>query len=209
MVEYQKCIRNTYAYFFVGILITIVTLLLFYKLHAPILFNNNLWAIIGTFVLLLILTFGITYMKPGPAKYLLTIIWLILLAYLIYPIIVLLPFNEVVKYSILTLVFFAILTFFAFAYPDYFLSWGRALTFLLIGLIILGLIGLFLFKSRTFNLIYYLLVIAIFSAFILYDTQVIVKTCQVSSRVDYINQALSLFIDAINLFAGISGAGSS
>ena len=114
-----------------------------------------------------------------------------------------------VLYSLIgILVFFSSV---AFVRPDWIsLTWGPILLFLLVGVIILHLVFLFT-KSKKYEedsvypkwLSYGVIVLFIF--FVLYDTKLIqvnAKNCQ-EKTVDYINESMGIFIDALNLFQNL------
>jgi len=211
MVDSQSCIHTTYGYLFIGIIIFIIGIFLWSNLNLPYL--TNIWA----YLLILVLTLGLLWwmltLSPGISKTILAIVLILILSYFLYPVIVNLTREELWKFVALTFLFFGLLTAIAFtAPPNYFASWGRILTILLFILIIVGIVGLFLFRNRTVTLIYFLLVLALFGAFVLYDTQFIIQVCNELSTIqrnpDYINMAASLFINALNIFTATAGIGT-
>ena len=104
------------------------------------------------------------------------------------------------------LVFFTIV---AFVKPEWIsLSWGPVLVFLLIAAIITELC-FYLFsketkEGRSKGFSYFFIVL--FTLFILYDTkkiQINAVGCK-ETKVDYINESLNIFLDALNLFQNIA-----
>lgn len=208
-MDTAACLRNTYIYLFIGVIIAIGILWLYTRLNVPVI-GNNIWAVLLLLGILIVLTIALSRTPSGPLKYALTVLWLLVICYLIYPLVKYLPQNDVIKYFIIALALFGLLTVIAHVFPPtFFLSWGKILMILLIIVIVIGVLGLFLFRnSRNFNLFYFILIIGLFSAFVLYDTQAIVKICQTNVKHDYINQSLGLFIDLVNIFAGVTGVSS-
>jgi FtsH-binding integral membrane protein len=203
----DTCVRNTYLYLIAGIIILALGVALFQHLHINI---TNIWAYLGIFIAIFVLLFLLFLQSPGPLKTILAILLLLGLSLILTPLVNSLPPGDLWRYVVVAGLFFVLLSGVALAFPTRALSWGRILMILLIVLIIVGIIGLFLFRGRTGTLIYFLAVLAIFGAFVLYDTSVLVQVCRVNSgRVDYINQAISLLLDALNVFVGVSGVGSA
>ena len=202
----DPCLRNTYLYLIAGIIIIALGIVLFRQLHVEI---TNVWWYLGIFIAILVLLWLTLAQSPGPLKMLLAILVLLGFSLILTPLVLTLEPGDLWRYLVMALVFFILLTIAALAFPTRALSWGRILLILLILLIVVGIIGLFLFRNRTATLIYFLAVLLIFGAFILYDTSVLVQVCRLQQgEIDYINQAIGLLLDAINVFVGISGVGS-
>ena len=204
----KSCLLKTYLYLFLGLIIICLAIIAFYKLKVPV--ANNIWLFLGLAAFIIIMIFLLSSMKQGVGKVLVAILVLILLSYFFYPLVVSLTFEELLKYIGITLVLFVMLSIIAYMLPPtFFLSWGNILFILLIILIVLGLLGIFLFRqSRAFNLFYFLAVIALFGAFILFDTQKTIVSCQQTlGQIDYINASFSFVISIMNLFAGVAGVG--
>ena len=117
--------------------------------------------------------------------------------------------NHLINISaITTFVLVLALTALAFYKPDMIkLSWGPALFFMLLGVIILELLVV-LIKGYTPTIVHRgisYVVIAIFMAYLLYDTkllQVRAKKC-VEGTADYIKESTNIFLDIWNLFVRI------
>ena len=212
MVNTDSCLKNTYGYFFIAIIILIIGIYIATKLKLPYL--NGIWSYLIIFIIILVLLFWMMKLSPGIPKYIIAIILLLLLGYFLAPIIIELTQAEIWKFALLTLLFVGLLTIVAFIAPkDYFLSWGKILFILLILIFIIGIIALFIFPKRNFIIFYFLLVLAIFGGFVLFDTQLIIQTCQTLSKTnispDYINLATGLFLDALNIFVATTGLGTT
>lgn len=74
---------------------------------------------------------------------------------------------------------------------------GRTLFWALIGLIVIGLIGLFVHWTQGFGLIYALAGVAIFTGFVLYDVSNIKNRFGPN---DYVIATVSLYLDFVNIF---------
>lgn len=74
---------------------------------------------------------------------------------------------------------------------------GRTLFWALIGLIVIGLIGLFVHFTQGFGLIYALAGVAIFTGFVLYDVSNIKRRYGPN---DYVIATVNLYLDFINIF---------
>jgi FtsH-binding integral membrane protein len=114
-----------------------------------------------------------------------------------------------------------ILSYVAYSYPlDVFNSWGTPLAYILGTVIVIECLDLiFLNHSEntflTRNRIYGLVTVLLFSGFILYDTQKILRnaedttlSCDSKNQwkcADYPVASLGLFLDLINMFTGLSG----
>ena len=205
-----SCLQHTYLYLLIAVVIFILSVILWVKVRPPI--AHNVWVYLLSFFVIIGLLIWVLALKPGIFKTVLAIVVLLALAYYIYPLVAQLG-SDVWKFVLLTVIFVGLLTSLAFILPsNYFLSWGAILTILLIILLVVGVIGLFLFRTRKAFLIYYLLVIALFSAFVLYNTQSLIQICQYIDtnkvKSDYINLSANLFLDAFNIFLGTVGIGN-
>ncbi|KAI5817617.1 inhibitor of apoptosis-promoting Bax1-domain-containing protein [Pyronema omphalodes] len=78
-------------------------------------------------------------------------------------------------------------------------AWGGYLYGALVGLVIFGFVGLF-FQSSMVELVYSAGIAVVFSAYIMFDTQMIMRKCHVEEE---IMAAISLYLDIINLFLAI------
>lgn len=101
---------------------------------------------------------------------------------------------------ILTSAIFIFLTVFACQTKYDFTSWMPYLFGALWGLLVFGFMAMFFPYSSTADLVYGGLAALIFSAYILVDTQLIVRKHHVEEE---IAAAISLYLDIINLFLAI------
>lgn len=83
---------------------------------------------------------------------------------------------------------------------EQFLMWGGALGMGLAGLIGIGFASMFFPGNQALFNLYMYGGLALFSAFILYDTQKIIHNAKVQQRYDPIGQSLKIYLDTINLF---------
>ena len=108
--------------------------------------------------------------------------------------------SIVLEALVITLGIFIGLTLFACQTKYDFTSWMPYLFGALWGLIIFGFLAVFLPASSTTELIYGGLAALVFSAYILVDTQLIMRHYHVEEE---IAAAMSLYLDIINLFLAI------
>lgn len=202
----DACIRNVYITFILGLIILAGFILLYHR-NSSRLPTNNIWIYIAVFIVSLILIFILGKMSFGIGKILISIIFLALLAYIFYPLVASLTSSELWKFVLITAIYFAILSIIVFILPiSTFASWGNILFILLLLLIIFGIFGSILFRnSPQFRLVFYILILIVFSGLILYDTHRIANKCP---QTDSINSALSLVLDAVNVFGATSGIGT-
>ncbi|KAJ1923097.1 hypothetical protein IWQ60_006103 [Tieghemiomyces parasiticus] len=106
----------------------------------------------------------------------------------------------VLQALLITLGLFTILTLFTFQSKFDFSRLGSILFFALMGVLLVGLVQIFLPFNRTFDLIMAVLTAVIFSGYVLYDTHNIIHRL---SPEEYIVAAVDLYLDIINLFLAI------
>ncbi|KAI5305593.1 hypothetical protein KEM56_003945, partial [Ascosphaera pollenicola] len=106
----------------------------------------------------------------------------------------------VLEALVLTLGLFVVLTLFAFQSKYDFTAWQPYLFFALWFLILWGFVAAFFPSSSTSELVYGGIASVIFSAYILVDTQLIMRHFHVEEE---IAAAMSLYLDVINLFLAI------
>lgn len=108
--------------------------------------------------------------------------------------------SVVLNAVVLTAGIFVFLTAFAAQTRYDFTSWMPYLFGALWGLVLFGFVYIFLPYSSTAELVYGLLAALIFSAYILVDTQLVLRRHHVEEE---IAAAISLYLDVINLFLAI------
>lgn len=101
---------------------------------------------------------------------------------------------------VLTGAIFVFLTLFACQSKYDFSSWQPYLFGLLWAMVMFGLVAMFLPYNSTAELVYGLLGALVFSAYVLVDTQLIMRRYHVEEE---IAAAISLYLDIINLFLSI------
>ena len=83
---------------------------------------------------------------------------------------------------------------------EQFLKWGGPLSLGLGGLLGISLLGILYPGSKVLRNIWLYGGLALFSAFILFDTQKIIHNAKTQKNFDPINESLDIYLDAINLF---------
>lgn len=210
----QKYILNTYLYILLVIVIVALEVLLFEynNVQVETLYGGRLsWPmIILSFVVIIGLL--IVTMMINPRNVLLKhAVWLLFalaIGTLVYPSYLFSKSENTILSVLLTLV--GILVFFsvvAFIKPEWIsLSWGPVLLFMLIGAIIALLVHIIINKGRKrVPKAMSFFIIGLFILFVMYDTKMIqvhAKNCK-EKTVDYINESLGIFIDALNLFQSL------
>ncbi|RMZ83664.1 hypothetical protein DV738_g1077, partial [Chaetothyriales sp. CBS 135597] len=106
----------------------------------------------------------------------------------------------VVEALILTLAIFVFLTLFACQTKYDFTSWMPYLFGVLWVFIVFGFIYAFMPHSKTIDLVYGLVAALVFSAYILVDTQLVMRRYHVEEE---IAASISLYLDILNLFLAI------
>lgn len=107
--------------------------------------------------------------------------------------------HVVTQAFVTTAVAFGGLTLYAMNTKTDFSSWGKPLFFALIGIIVVSLLNMFLFKSPMGSLIISGITAIIFSGYILYDTQNIIKGRYSSP----IMAAVGMYLNILNLFISL------
>lgn len=106
----------------------------------------------------------------------------------------------VIEAVLITLGIFLALTLFACQTKYDFMSWQPWLFGLLTGSIMFGLVSMFFPRNSTVELVYSGGIALLFSAYILVDTQLVMKRFEVEEE---IGAAITLYLDIINLFLAI------
>ncbi|NLK66525.1 MAG: Bax inhibitor-1/YccA family protein [Campylobacteraceae bacterium] len=107
--------------------------------------------------------------------------------------------HVVTQAFVMTAITFGVLTLYAMNSKADFSSWSKPLFFVLIGVVIAGLLNAFLFKSTMGSLLISSVSAFLFSAYILFDTQNIIK-----GRYDSpIMAAVGMYLNILNLFVSL------
>lgn len=214
----KKYILNTYLYILLVIVIVCLQVLIMDQQNVKVeQIYGNFQGWLGI-ILFLVLVLGLLMItlaiNPRNVflKHLAWFLFALTTGLLAYPAYMISKKNNTlirVLYSLIGILFFFSAV--AFMKPEWIsLTWGPILLFLLVGVIILHLVFLFT-KSKKYEedsvypkwLSYGVIVLFIF--FVLYDTKLIqvnAKKCKENS-VDYINESMGIFIDALNLFQNL------
>lgn len=210
----QKYILNTYLYILLVIVIVSLEVLLFEYNGVKVesIYGGQLgWPmIILTFVIILGLLWITLSINPRNVllKHTVWLLFALAIGTLVYPSYLLSKSENTFKSVMLTLI--GILVFFslvAFIKPEWIsLSWGPVLLFMLIGVIIALLVHIIINKGKKrVPKALSFFIIGLFILFVMYDTKMIqvhAKNCK-EKTVDYINESLGIFIDALNLFQSL------
>lgn len=144
-------------------------------------------------------------------KHFVWMLFVIIMSLLVYPLYVT-SSKKVIMSALFTTLFLTFaLSALAYAKPEWIsLSLGPILFFALLGIIIMEMLLIFLFRnnleenSLLFRGISYV-VIFIFMGFILYDTKRLQINAKECVKADYIKESLKLFLDILNIFVRLVG----
>ena len=211
-VQYRTVLRNVYMWMTAGLALTAAvswwiyrdpTVLQFLFRNGPLPFYLLL---IGEFALVLVLSARIMRMSvPAAAG-----------GFALYSVlngvtisVVLLAYAKAVVFHAFAVSagMFAVMSLWAVTTKRDLSGWGHYLFMGLIGLILAGLVGMFV-GGGTFNLLYSVIGVVLFTALTAYDTQMIKKMSDAVSaeigEADYVRLsilgALKLYLDFINMF---------
>lgn len=207
---------NSYLYIILAILLVSFLILIMKKYNLGR--HINSMAIFGVLILSIIVLFAM-YMidvRQTVLRHILWVVFIVCIAIIIFPVALSAEGADVLWKSIITVIIVVLLlTYIASRFPrDAFNSWGTYLSVGLVALIIFGIIDFILpGHSSTRAKIFGILIILLFSAYVLYDTNIIYQHAQIASYVcgnttnqltcaDYPGESLALFLDIINLFSG-------
>ena len=161
----------------------------------------------------LILIVVIHFLAQGsPFKYMAFLTWFIAMCFLLHPIILLAKQKNILYPVIGTVItLFTVLSVIAYYKPEFLSSsWGNVLFFALIGLLIVRIAFIFTKPSNQMIQLSAYFGIAIFSGFIMYDTNLAkMRADQCAIPFDYVENLIGLFLDIINLFSEMILARSS
>ncbi|QKF65489.1 Bax inhibitor-1 family protein [Campylobacter corcagiensis] len=107
--------------------------------------------------------------------------------------------HVVTQAFVATAVTFGGLTLYAMNTKNDFSSWGKPMFFILIGVIIAGLLNAFVFRSTMGSLVISSISAILFSAYILYDTQNIIRGAYESP----VMAAVGMYLNILNLFVSL------
>ena len=209
----NKYLLNTYLYIILtfNILIIINLTLEHFKVNLPL--------SMGLLIILMLLNFGLIFLihKIDPdrviLKHFVWMLFVLIISLIVYPLYVSSSKKIVISALFTTLFLTFVLSGIAYIKPEWIsLSMGPILFFALLGVIIMELLLLIIFrnqlgeKSWLFRGISYI-VIFIFMGFILYDTKRLQINAKECVKADYIKESLKLFLDILNIFVRLVGLG--
>ena len=208
-VRYRTILRNVYMWMTAGLALTAVTAWGITP-YVPSLFRSGPWPfyflLIGEFVLVLTLSrrimgMGVPAAVGGFALY--SVLNGITLS------VVLMAYAKVVIFQAFAVSagMFAVMSLWAVTTKRDLSGWGHYLFMGLIGLIIAGLVGMFI-GGQTYSMLYSAIGVVLFTALTAYDTQMIKRMSDALSEevgeTDYVRLsllgALKLYLDFINMF---------
>ena len=194
-------IANTFAHLFGGIIVTGLST------ENPV-FSDLDKKPISQFVLFLcaiFLLFVLLTVENGPMKYVLFIIFYILLGQTLVAFVKRLRQENVLSdtLGIVGAIFIAMLGLGIYD-KNNMLGWGTYLFAGLIGLIVASIIGVLFGKNKNNNVWLSRFAVLLFTLYIGYDVQVLkVHAKQCRSNPDYISESINLYLDLLNLFTGV------
>jgi FtsH-binding integral membrane protein len=202
----SKYITINYSY--IALAFLLITIFSFYFLFKKYHLSSN-FVLILSFVMSLICMFLVYSVQNDFVKHIFWIFFLFTMAVIMYPLFLKTYFDGTYFKSLIALVLILIfLTIIVHIRgPEAFSSWGKILFYLLLCLIVIELIDLIFSNENWKRLkIYGWAIIILFSFFLMYDTSVLLKESKrITGYVDYPARSMSLFLDLINLFSGMTG----
>jgi len=195
-------IRKVYAILSVQIMATaIFSSVSFFSANFRNWIQSNQWmmwtAMIGSFAFLFLTMWK---SKSYPTNLLFLTGFTLFEAYTIALVVSFYEVRIVIQALLLTLGIFVALTLFACQTKYDFTGFGPYLTVFLSGAIVFGFISIFFPFNSTLNLVYSFGIAILFSFYILYDTQMIMRKYHADEEVA---AAMSLYLDVLNLFLAI------
>ena len=168
---------------------------------------QNIWLLITTSVISLIIFYAIIYIRSAsrkvPLNYILLTIFTLCESYSVVAITVGYDNYSVAMAAILTAAVVIALTIYACTTKTDFTVCGGLLFVCGMVLLVASLIGLFI-QNRIFQLVLSCLSVILFSVYLIYDTQLILGKGELKLTVDdYIFAAMNLYLDIIMLFIEI------
>jgi FtsH-binding integral membrane protein len=211
-------LENTYTYLLLGLIISSITAFSIDKSKELSQKADSLSGLLGSFIIALITLFII--FSSGNSVGLRNVAWLIfMIAYGImsHPMLTALKKNGRGMDVFLSLVIIVgALSLVAYKLPGAFLGWGAYLTIILFSLIVVEILDLLVGTReglRGRSRIYGWVGVALFSGFLLYDTQRLVEQAKLGEEMaQYINMdninypglSLSIYLDIANLFSSLT-----
>lgn len=163
--------------------------------------QTNQWMMITAVVFSFISLFALFWKRQSyPTNFALLGAFTLIEAYTIGTVTSFYDSQIVLEALVLTVGIFLALTLFTFQTKYDFISWGAALYMSLWGLIMVGFVGMFFPHGSGFELVYSAFGCLLFSGYILYDTQMLIKHHSVD---EYIMASISIYLDVLNLFLNI------
>lgn len=170
---------------------------------------------IGALILDIILFFVLLTMNPGPMKYFIFFLYLVILGQFTAYLVDRLEEKGTLRKVLASVAgIFITMTVVGFIDKQNFLGFGGLLFVALLG-VLLGRVGLLIYEgtggnellaNNTRNILSWVSTV-LFTVYVAYDTQVLKEEAKVGLRkgvkADYINSSFALFLDVLNLFANL------
>lgn len=219
-VSVNNYILNTYGYIFLGLLLVVFTWVSIDEYNWIDISGVKLIAIMILSFITLFITIltGNNHYIIKHASWTLFMLSMGVMSYILYK----KNIQDENLGSIIITLFSILLVFSYIAYNtplDMTKNWGNTLMYILLTIIVIQIFDLIFgdYNNKSFitrNRIYGWIIIILFSGFLLYDTQKLIKegymyenlckTIRQSQCVDYPRASLNLFLDIMNLFSGLT-----
>ena len=203
----DRFIVNNFLYLLITLMIYI-TSIKYYEKENINLSDKGVGAYIGLFILSIIVLVALFYVKNNFLKHILLVIFLLLIGYISKERMVNYD-KELIKETVLkvTLIVLGCVAF-SLAFPNFIKpSMANVLIIALLVAIIFRIVDSLVLGKKYHNYISYL-IIFIFTAFVIYDTDRVRKfgqMCKKTGKPQYIENMLDMFLNIINLFSTIAG----
>lgn len=203
----DRFIVNNFLYLLITLMIYI-TSIKYYEKENINLSDKGVGAYIGLFILSIIVLVALFYVKNNFLKHILLVIFLLLIGYISKERMVNYD-KELIKETVLkvTLIVLGCVAF-SLAFPNFIKpSMANVLIIALLVAIIFRIVDSLVLGKKYYNYISYL-IIFIFTAFVIYDTDRVRKVgqlCKKTGKPEYIENMLDMFLNIINLFSTIAG----
>lgn len=206
MNEYNENIQvypKMFTWLFIGLLITFASgyaLTLNEELMIQVLAIGFLPIAIIEIVIALVLGIRLAKMHPLTMK-ILYVIYSILTGVTFSVIFVTFEVSSLISIFIITAIIFALLAFYGYTTKKDLTKIGTIALIALLGIIIAGLLNLFIFKSTMFDTVLTMLGVLIFIAYIAYDVNKVKQLMlAIGEEKAAVYGAFQLYLDFINLF---------
>lgn len=200
-------VTNLYGYLALSIILLSLSIIIMnlnrMKMNSSVVFLS--------FILGIVCMFGSGFVKNSLFRHSFWIVFIVCMSIILYPV-----YKKTEKdgslLKVLSIVFILFVSISIYVYTSgnrgKFLTLGKYLTFVLFMLILFQILDLILFEpSNSKSKVYGIIVVILFSAFVLYETDLILtRAKQLSIKPNYPFESIGLFLDILNLFSGTSSS---